>query len=69
MKTYQVGLTRIYLVTIKAEDEYQAKMYSEYFLGHCEDLSTEKEQQERNFSIEESEMVYNDAHEIVSVTD
>ena len=61
MKTYKVALTRTYLVSIKAENEHQAKTFSEYYLGNCPDLSDEKEQSEKNFSIEEIEMVYNNA--------
>lgn len=67
MTTFKVALTRTYLVSIKAENEFQAKRFSEYYLGDCTDLSNEEEQIERNFSIEEIEMVYNEANEIVSI--
>ena len=69
MKTYKVALTRTYFVSIQAENEEQAKRFSEYYLGDCSDLSKEKDQIEKNFSIEEIEMVYNEANEIFSVTD
>jgi len=65
MKTYKVALTRVYFVSIKAETEEQAKMFSEFYLGHCPDLSNKKEQLENNFSIEDIEMVYNEADEIL----
>ena len=68
MKTYKVALTRTYLVSIQAENEEQAKRYSEYYLGDFSDLSTEKDQIEKNFSIKEIEMVYNEANEIVAET-
>jgi len=67
MKTYKVALTRIYFVYIKAENEDRALRFSEYYLGNCPDLSNEKEQIEKNFSINEIEMVYNEANEIVAV--
>lgn len=69
MKVYKVALTRDYLVSIKAENEEKAKRFSEFFLGDCPDLSTEKDCSDNNFHIEEVEMVYNDAFEIVEVID
>ena len=69
MKTFKIALTRTYLVTIKAGNEYKAKQFSEYYLGNCPDLSNEKEQKEKNFSIKEIEMVYNEANETFKVTD
>jgi len=64
MKTFKIALTRTYLVKIKAENEDRAKQFSEYFLGDCPDLSDEKERLEKTFSIEDIEMVYNEAYEI-----
>ena len=64
MKTFKIALTRTYLVKIKAENEDKAKQFSEYFLGDCPDLSDEKERLEKTFSIEDIEMVYNEAYEI-----
>ena len=52
------------MVTVKAESEDRAKQFSEYYLGDCPDLSDEKEQREKSFSIEDIEMVYNEADEI-----
>ncbi len=64
MKTYRVGLTRIYAVTIEAESEDEAQHYAEFFLGNCPDLSTEQEKNKHNFSIERIKMIYNDATSI-----
>lgn len=69
MKTYKVALTRTYLIAIQAENEDRAKRFSEYYLGDCLDLSNEEEQLEKNFSIREIEMVYNEANEVVEVGD
>jgi len=69
MKTYKVALTRVYFVSIQAETEEQAKRFSEFYLGNCIDLSSEKEKLEKNFSIEEIEMVYNEANEILNEDD
>lgn len=64
MKTFKIALTRTYLVTIKAENEDKAKELTEYYLGDFPDLSDEKDQIEKNFSIEDIEMVYNEAEQV-----
>lgn len=64
MNNYKVALTRTYFVTIKAENIEKAKMFSEYYLGDCPDLSNEKNRIEKNFSIKRIEMVFNEANEI-----
>ncbi len=64
METFKIGLTRSYIVTIKAENLDKAKRYSEYYLGDFSDLSDEKERTKKNFDIEDIEMVYNESHEI-----
>ena len=69
MKTYKVALTRSYFVSIQAENRDQAKIFSEYYLGDCPDLSTEEEQIKKHFSIKQIEMVYNESNEIVEITD
>ena len=65
MKTYKVALTRAYIVTIEAENEEKAKLYSEYYLGDYPDLSTDKDRIEKSFKIKDLEMVCNDAYEII----
>lgn len=69
MKNYRVTLTRAYFVSIKAENEEDAKMFAEYYLGDCPDLSSEKNRVEQKFSIEDIEMVDNEATEIVEIFD
>ncbi len=66
METFKVALTRTYVVSIQAEDEDRAKRFSEYYLGDCTDLSNKKDQLEKNFFIEEIELVHNEANEIIS---
>jgi len=41
MKTFEVLLTKSYLVKIKAEDEHKAKEFAELFTGDINDISTE----------------------------
>ncbi|MBC8487216.1 MAG: hypothetical protein H8D45_14400 [Bacteroidetes bacterium] len=65
MKAYKVALTRTYIVTIEAENEEKAKLYSEYYLGNYPDLSTDKDRIKRSFKIKHLEMVCNEAYEII----
>lgn len=65
MKTYKVVLSRSYIVSINAENDEQAKSFSEFYLGNCPDLSTRSERTEKNFSIDDIELVANDATEIL----
>lgn len=65
MKAYKVALTRTYIVSIEAENEEKAKLYSEYYLGNYPDLSTDKDRIEKSFKIKHLEMVCNDAYEII----
>ena len=62
MPTYQIGLARLYLITIQAENSESAKRLAEFFVGES-DLSTPVEQQEYKFSIDEIELEENDAFE------
>lgn len=69
VKTYKVDLARTYLVSIKAETEEDAMRFSEFYLGDCPDPSNEKDRLEKNFCIEDIEMVYNEATEIIDIED
>ena len=61
MGTYTVNLTRVYKVTIDAEDESSAKEYVEFFLGDPQDLSNEQDRTDYKFNIQEIEMVLNES--------
>jgi hypothetical protein len=65
MKTYKVGLTRTYLISIKAENEGRAERLSEFYLGDCTDQSTKKDRLENKFLVEDIELVYNEAKKII----
>ena len=64
MKTFDVMLTRAYKVTIEAEDEKSARELVEFFIGNPKNESTEKEQAQYKFNIQEIEMTLNDAFEV-----
>lgn len=67
MKTFNVMLTRTYRVTIEAEDENSASELVEFYLGDPEDKSTEKEQAQQKFNIQEIEMTMNEAFEVEEI--
>ena len=67
MNTYKVALTRTYMVSIKAQSEEDAKIFSEFYIGDCSDLSCENEQIEKNFFIQNIEMVYNESNETIEI--
>lgn len=64
MKTYQVFLTRDYIVDIKAPNEREAAECTEFFVSGGLDASTEKERERWNFEIVRIKPVVNDAFEI-----
>ncbi len=64
MKTFKVTLTRAYNITIDAEDKESVKQFVEFFIGDPKDESNEKDRNEHNFQIGETEMVMNDAMEV-----
>ncbi|OGB62286.1 MAG: hypothetical protein A2Y94_00035 [Caldithrix sp. RBG_13_44_9] len=65
MKTFKVVLTRTYIISIKAESKERAKSFSEFYLGNCPDLSTQKDRSDKNFAIDDIELVINNAMEII----
>lgn len=69
MKTYQVSLSKTYLVNITAEDEEMAKELVEFYTGDVQDISTEKERLANDFSIQEIECQTNDAIDCIEVDD
>lgn len=63
MNTFNVDLTRVYKIKIKAEDENSAKQLVEFFIGNPKDESNDKDRKEYNFQIQNIEMMLNDAVE------
>lgn len=61
MNTYQVELTKSYLITISADSEERALEYAEYYTSDISDISTEIERNTHNFQIEEIECSLNEA--------
>jgi hypothetical protein len=63
MQTFKVNLTRVYSITIDAENKKSAKQLAEFFIGDPEDKSNAKDRKDHNFSIQQIEMLMNEAFE------
>lgn len=63
MKSFQVSLMKSYLVNINAENEEDAKRFSEIFTGDIQDISASNNQQNYKFEIKEIECTMNEAFE------
>ncbi len=64
MKTFEVVLTKSYVVRIKAENEKKAKEYSELFTGDIQDISSIDYRKKFNFEIENIGCKINEAFEV-----
>lgn len=62
-KTYQVVLTKSYLVTVKAGTEEQARRVCEYYTNDSQDISTIEDRNNNKFQIEDIECTINDTFE------
>ncbi|GBD91176.1 hypothetical protein BMS3Abin04_01902 [bacterium BMS3Abin04] len=64
MKTFEVVLTKSYIIKIKAENENSAKEFSQFYTSDILDLSNEKDREKYKFSIEDIDCKINDIFEI-----
>ncbi|HUS49627.1 MAG TPA: hypothetical protein VMZ91_05650 [Candidatus Paceibacterota bacterium] len=64
MKTFEIVLTKSYIVRIKAEDKDKAKEYSEFFTGDIQDISSIDDRKKFKFEIEGIECKINEAFEV-----
>ncbi len=67
MKTYQVTLTKAYMVTINANGETQAKRLAEFYTGDIQDISTGPTRKEHNFSIEQITCSMNEGFDVKEI--
>lgn len=63
MMTFEVSLTKSYIVRIKAENESQAKEFSQIYTNDISDISSSKEKVDNNFEIENIECTVNEVFE------
>jgi acetolactate synthase small subunit len=67
MKTFEIVLTKSYIIKIKAENEEKAKRYAELFTGDVKDISTEEYRKKFLFEIEDIDCKVNEAFEAKEV--
>jgi hypothetical protein len=68
MKTFEVILTKSYIVNIKAENEEKAKRYAEFFTSDIIDLSTAEDREKLKFQIDDIDCTINEAVEVKRIT-
>ncbi len=64
MKTFEVVLTKSYIVRIKAEDESKVKEIAEFFTGDIKDISSADDRKKFRFEIEDIDCKINEAFDI-----
>lgn len=64
MKTFELTLTKSYIIKIKAENENSAKEFSQFYTSDILDLSNEEERKKYKFNIEDIDCKVNDVFEI-----
>ena len=64
MKTFEVVLTKSYIVKIQAEDDLKAKEYSEFFTNNIKNISTIFDETKHNFRIKDIDCKVNEAIEV-----
>ena len=63
LKTYQVVLTKSYVITVNAEAKEKAKRFAEFYTGDIQDISTDEDRRKFNFSIKEIDSRINESLE------
>jgi hypothetical protein len=70
MKTYQVVLTKSYLVSVSAKTKEQARRVCEFYTNDIQDISTIENREKEKFLIKNVECTVNetfDCHEIKTI--
>ena len=64
MKTFEVVLSKSYIVKIKANNADLAKEFSQYYTSDIIDLSSKKDRNDKNFEIENIDCKVNEVFEV-----
>mgnify|MGYP001010578380 CR=1 FL=1 len=64
METFEVILTKSYIVTVEAEDKIKAKEFAEFFTSDIENISTAIDEFNYNCKIKNIDCKINEAIEI-----
>ncbi len=65
MKTFEIVLTKSYIVKIKTENKELAKEYTTLFTSDIADIATKKDKEKYNFVIENIECKINEVYEVI----
>ena len=68
MKTYQVILTKSYVLTIKAKTAHKARLLSSFYTGDIQDISDSEDRRNEKFEIENIDCVLNEAYECIELS-
>jgi hypothetical protein len=67
MKTYDIVLTKSYIVRIKANNEHDAKEFCELYTKDIQDISTHEDKIRFNFEIENIECKVNQTYGVEEI--
>ena len=63
MKTFEVVLTKSYVVRVTAENQTDASQLVEFFTSDVQDISTENDRKNNNFAIQDIDCKVNETIE------
>jgi len=69
MKTYQVVLTKSYVITVYANTYEQARRVCEFYTSDIQDISSEEDRKLENFIIEDIECSINETFDCWEIKD
>ena len=67
MKTFQVVLTKSYLITVSAQTKKQARRVCEFYTNDIQDISTKEDSEKENFQIEDIECTVNETFDCMEI--
>ena len=67
MKTFEVNLTKSYLVKIKEKNKEESKELAEFYTGDITDLSSTEEREKECFEIEIIDCMMSEAFEVEEI--
>ncbi len=67
MKTYEVLLTKSYIINIKAKDKRKAREYAECFTNDIQNISTIVDEKNYKFQIQNIECKINESFEVTEI--
>jgi hypothetical protein len=69
MKTFDLVLSKSYIVRIKAKNRHLASEFAHFFTGDISDISTKEDRRLHQFEIEDIDCKLNDVFEVIEVNE